>query len=799
MNSTGTSPNALRPLSYGRTLLAGLVLSGVLLAAAPLAAQIPEPARDDATPAAQAGSTAVRLPGTAEETARALRQLDAQVAEVRERAATAAPEAPPEELDEWRSLFQQWAVALGAQSASLRRLEEIRRVNRNGAAEAQAWRGFTEKPPYHLVLLEELRDAVGAQRLEVQTDQMMLAMSESSLARGVALLAERRKQLRLVQDQAGQATAPDPRRQWLLRLAEVRVRSSEAVVEAAEVARRVTLERLGGLRQYLEFLERKLALAEPRASFTQADLDGVLARLNERRGALRRELDGALASQADVALALAAARDSLRRAEQDAAANPTDRLKDRRALVATAQARGETAELKVSMLRTFLVLADLLESVWQDRFWVTGNRPLAELRSKRQACQESLQNLRPWRRLTELKLSAASSEALAQSIRAAAPGLTTVESDSARQIQTAMEERTGLYQRALSSLALLEGAHERLLADLAAQEARVSPAGKARFVFDRLASFCRRIWDTELYVAEDSVIADGQKISVPRPITLGKVAIALGIFLAGLLVALRGQGAVRKAMSRWCRAGEQTAGAVARFIAGCVVVVAFCAAMTSVRIPWTVFAFLGGALAIGVGFGAQTLINNFISGVILLLERSIRVGDIVEVGDQRGKVVRLGFRNSLVKRGDGIDVLVPNSKFLETEVINWTLTDDLVRYKISIGVAYGSRLETVAALIAQAAAENPAVMKHPAPQVLLDDFGDNAMLFTLAFWMRLRPSTDGGVVRSELRCRVYALFDQAGVVLAFPQRDVHLDAVRPLDVRLVQATPPPSPRSEHAP
>jgi small-conductance mechanosensitive channel len=178
-------------------------------------------------------------------------------------------------------------------------------------------------------------------------------------------------------------------------------------------------------------------------------------------------------------------------------------------------------------------------------------------------------------------------------------------------------------------------------------------------------------------------------------------------------------------------------------------------------------------------------VNNFISGLILLFERSIRVGYIVEVNDQRGKIVRIGPRNSIIKRGDSVDVLVPNSQFLEKTVVNWTLTDDLVRYKVTVGAAYGSQPAEVTRLIALAASEHPRVVNEPAARVLFDDFGDNALVFTLEFWMRLQPQGDGGAVRSELRHRIYALLTQAGIVLAFPQRDVHLDSARPLDVRLV--------------
>jgi len=149
--------------------------------------------------------------------------------------------------------------------------------------------------------------------------------------------------------------------------------------------------------------------------------------------------------------------------------------------------------------------------------------------------------------------------------------------------------------------------------------------------------------------------------------------------------------------------------------------------------------------------------------------------------------MRVGFRNSLVARGDGIEVLVPNSQFLEKKVVNWTLSNDLARYAVSVDVAYGACPAKVTELIGQAAAEHPHVIQNPAPDVLLEDFGDNALVFSLQFWMRLCPTVDGGKVRSELRHRINTLFEDAGISIAFPQRDIHLDSIRPLEIRVVNS------------
>jgi small-conductance mechanosensitive channel len=448
------------------------------------------------------------------------------------------------------------------------------------------------------------------------------------------------------------------------------------------------------------------------------------------------------------------------------------------------KARIETSARKVESLRGFLQLADYAETVWEDRLWATEHRTLRQLRQKERHHEQLLESVRQWKTLIEQSLSGVSDQILRQTLRSEDPRLKAEEREAAKQVRDALQERAWIELRAIGALVFTEDLAARLHAEIAGEAARMSVLGKLDSVLDSVNAFARRIWNMELYIAEDSVIAGGQKVSVPRSITLGKVMIALTIFAFGLLLARWTHRLIRGLNKRWANQEHET-GVPAKVFAAMIALLSLFVAMASVRIPWTVFAFMGGALAIGVGFGAQTLINNFISGMILLCERSIRVGDIVEVDDQRGKIVRVGFRNSLIARGDGIEVLVPNSQFIEKKVVNWTLSDDLVRYQVSVGVAYGEPRNTVAQLIAQAATEHPQVSSKPAPEVLLEEFGDNALIFTLEFWMRLSPNVNGGRVRSELRHRINELFDDAGIRIAFPQRDIHLDSSRPLEIKLI--------------
>lgn len=204
-----------------------------------------------------------------------------------------------------------------------------------------------------------------------------------------------------------------------------------------------------------------------------------------------------------------------------------------------------------------------------------------------------------------------------------------------------------------------------------------------------------------------------------------------------------------------------------------------------INVPITAFAFLSGAIAIGFGFGAQNIINNFISGWILMWERPIRIGDFLEVEETKGIVEEINTRSTRIRRVDGVHLLIPNSKLLENTVVNWTLIDRLVRTSVKVGVAYGSPAKKVAALILQAAEEQVAVLKEPKPLVTFEDFGDNSLNFEVTYW--INSNVEGGlrITRSNIRFRIDELFEENNIVIAFPQRDVHLDG----SITLLNSTP----------
>lgn len=219
------------------------------------------------------------------------------------------------------------------------------------------------------------------------------------------------------------------------------------------------------------------------------------------------------------------------------------------------------------------------------------------------------------------------------------------------------------------------------------------------------------------------------------------------------------------------------------------IIVLFMASLGLLNVPLTAFAFLSGAIAIGLGFGAQNIINNFISGWILIGEAPIRIDDLLEINGTLGRVEAIKTRSTRIRRVDGVRIVIPNSHLLENVVINWTLADQEIRTSVRVGVVYGSPVRKVAALLEQATREQEGILEDPEPVILFEDFGDSALIFDSFFFTLLRPGGDLRRLRSDIRFRIEELFHENNIVIAFPQRDVHLDTPHPIDVRVVQYEP----------
>jgi small-conductance mechanosensitive channel len=178
-----------------------------------------------------------------------------------------------------------------------------------------------------------------------------------------------------------------------------------------------------------------------------------------------------------------------------------------------------------------------------------------------------------------------------------------------------------------------------------------------------------------------------------------------------------------------------------------------------------------GALSIGLGFGLQNIFNNFISGIIMLFERPIQVGDAIEINGIWGEVKKINFRSTVIQTYDNASLIIPNSDFISNPVTNWSFRDKSLRIKIDVGVAYGSDLDLVKETLLEVAARTPKVRKYPKPDVLFQDFADSALIFTLRVWTDIDNML---IVGTAIRFEIDKIFKQRNITIPFPQRDLHL-------------------------
>ncbi len=181
---------------------------------------------------------------------------------------------------------------------------------------------------------------------------------------------------------------------------------------------------------------------------------------------------------------------------------------------------------------------------------------------------------------------------------------------------------------------------------------------------------------------------------------------------------------------------------------------------------------LAGALGVGIGFGLQNVTNNLVSGIISLFERPIKVVDIIQVGDVFGDVVSISLRSSMVVTNDNIAVIVPNSEFISSRVINWSFSDRNVRFNIPVGVSYKEDPENIKRILMEVAEKEEGVLDSPKPDVIFDDFGESSLNFSLRIWTNSYITAPGNL-KSNLYFEIFKKFKENNIEIPFPQRDLH--------------------------
>jgi small-conductance mechanosensitive channel len=253
------------------------------------------------------------------------------------------------------------------------------------------------------------------------------------------------------------------------------------------------------------------------------------------------------------------------------------------------------------------------------------------------------------------------------------------------------------------------------------------------------------------------------------------VTVAAAVLVAGWALNLL----VRRLFRRMRRL-DQTQQLLGEKLVGIVVwTVLVLIAIDILGISLTALTVFSGAFGLAIGFGLQKTFGNLISGIIMLMDRSIKPGDVIAVGSGTDKTVgqvnRIGIRAVSVTTRDEIEYLIPNELLMTSTVENWSFSTRDVRLKVPVGIAYGSDIELAERLMLAAASEHPRVHADPAPSVWLHAFGDSAIQFEIQLWID-DPEAGVGNVRSDVLKRIWALFNQHGVHLPYPQRDLHIKA-----------------------
>lgn len=702
------------------------------------------------------------------------------------------PGAKEAEAVEFRSLLQLLVKTYQTHLDYLAAIEDIRQRRAEFERTAQTWTGFDEPPPYSVLFIDSLRDAAQSLQNKIDLANSALSFVDKLTAHFEASLKSCDGDLRRLSEQleGERESALVVRLSWQRELAQMRSQLAAATLASFETVRRKNSEELAEHHLRRALVQKQLAQVSRQPRFTKDDLAQALAALESSGLRLEADLQNAYADLDKSKKALAEARSALGKALQ----SPTEQAREA-ALVRRLQEVVDVRETQaqtdfeiVSGLRQLLDGTTLDRQLWQARFAVFSTHDVAEIQEAFQRLERLSALAASSRQYFSQKAAVTASQVVEQS------NVLTQAADLPRDKGLARERLDSLQKRALIYRRLLENVEKRgrLIVcwkeSLEQNRKNLPFFSRVRDLFTESTGFAAKLWNFELFVAEDTLTVDGQTIKGRRGVTVGKILRVLLILVIGYWVSSLIARGVQRLTARRLGGERNQANLVRRWVRIALMTGVVVFSLILVKIPLTVFTFAGGALAIGLGFGTQNLIKNFISGIIILFERPFRVGDVLDIEGRRGTVTSIGIRSSVVQFWDGTETLIPNSSLLENNLTNWTFSNRRVRFTVTLGVAYGTDTTLVTALLTEIANRHGLVQKEPAPQILFTDFSDNNLCFELRFWVDIAKH-NAAQVASDIRHMIAKTFAEHGICMAFPQRDVHWDT-KPLQVQLTRADAP---------
>ena len=768
-------------------LVVSILATGLL---APLHAQIPYPSLSGAAPDQDANPStsqpAVEVKQQRKEVADRLRVAQRQLEVQKENKNAPENAEATEKLSREVGNLKQLEVVLSQQQAAEERRAEAEKQERDleaGLKELRA-KGPSEPKPYSFLIMDQLRDELFAEAARKEAIQATVEATTEARSRAKTSLEEKERKRRKAKEALDTNKDENAKPHLVAALAEaeldsrlagelVKLRDIEFVTE--ELAQKTYELRLTYLSEKSDWLAKD-------STFTKADLEQQLFELEKRERDLKQSLQvaettaqflekqwlesrGRLDAEADRPPALVEEVESRRVA----------RLAQQQRITVFGQRLARLEDRRQAWNRRSKISRDEVSKEDRQKWYEETKLQLDQLNRERRLQAIRLDDVRKDQATLEARL-----EGDPQQIANMAPWL--------KSQQRTLRQLLSLRERNIISIDTSLRVHDKLLAELRASEPATTWKDRWAYTSDSIV----QAWNYELASIDD------RPITVKKIVT-GVVLLFVGYLLSRLISRLFG----RRFLPR-LGVHSSAASAFQSLLFYTLLVLFAVFALKIVNVPLTAFTLLGGALALGVGFGSQNVINNFISGLILLAERPIKVGDLVQIDSLFGNVEEIGARSTRIKTGANHEIIVPNSSFLESNVVNWTLSDDRIRTVVKVGVIYGSPTHEVTRLLTKAVQDHGMVLPKPDPILLFTDFGDNSLNFEIHFWIRMRSVMERLRIESDIRYKIDQLFCEAGLVIAFPQRDVHLDSVKPLEIRLLtdatteSVVPPVTPSSKIA-
>lgn len=672
-----------------------------------------------------------------------------------------------EEQLERQALLEQIVRGYDEQVSDLQRLTEARQRRTDTLRSADEWKGLPEPPPYSVFLADQSWDAVYSLELAVEglQSQRELLTLRFEQAREALATAEERLRQASERLEAAKDPAQVDRERRLHGLAVLHAQAASVLLEVAQLSRKRVEEELDGTKARLAFEQRRLDAVSAHVVFSEADLAQIRSRSDKERLRLEEKLEETFNERQRQSQAVQDAErrlDLLRRKQAGkASTEETPALSRAKAGVELAQARMDNLLTEADLLQQSMNVVAGERQLWESRFVIAHTSEPGKAREAYTRVMPLFDNFHASRNYLRQQggiVSGQISELENRVRHSPAPQRATLQD-----LLRAFHERQEAYTRALHRMDEAARFMERWRTEFKQQQRELPLFDRLEEWLARSGSVMKDAWMYELFSAEDTIDVDGKTMTGYRSVTVGKGLTALAIFLIGYVVCVYVAQAIGRLAATKFGMAQDVANLMRQWSQALLVTFLIVLSFTWVKIPLTIFAFLGGAFAIGVGFGAQTLLKNVISGILVLIERPLRVGDLIEVDNIRGRVTSIGLRSSTVRDVKGTETLIPNSSFLEKYLTNWNYSSRVGRFSLRLGVPYGIAAQQVSDLLSALALQHPQVMKQPPPQVLLDEFGSQARVFTMNYWLEIAPEIDPNGIASELRFAIEQKFSEGGL------------------------------------